>query len=57
MDANIEIKVALHLAGMPISTNETAMAGDAIAAGAVLLTNNVRKFERVLGLVLEDWVG
>lgn len=56
VDATTEIKVALHLAGTPIGPNDTAIAGHAIAAGAVLVTNNVREFERVPGLVLEDWV-
>ncbi|MEP8861117.1 type II toxin-antitoxin system VapC family toxin (plasmid) [Enterobacter asburiae] len=56
VDATTEIKVALRLAGTPIGPNDTAIAGHAIAAGAVLVTNNVREFERVPGLVLEDWV-
>lgn len=56
MDATTEIKVALRLAGTPIGPNDTAIAGHAIAAGAILVTNNVREFERVPGLVLEDWV-
>ncbi|MDK1233963.1 VapC toxin family PIN domain ribonuclease, partial [Cronobacter turicensis] len=34
--------------------NDTAIAGHAIAAGAVLVTNNMR--ERVPGLLLEDWI-
>ncbi|EIS5429472.1 type II toxin-antitoxin system VapC family toxin [Salmonella enterica] len=54
VDATTEIKVALRLAGTPIGPNDTAIAGHAI--GAVLVTNNVREFERVPGLVLEDWV-
>lgn len=56
VDATTEIKVALRLAGTPIGPNDTAIAGHAIAAGAVLVTNNVREFERVPGLALEDWV-
>ncbi|EPU3029477.1 VapC toxin family PIN domain ribonuclease, partial [Escherichia coli] len=43
-------------AGTPIGPNDTAIAGHAIAAGAILVTNNVREFARVPGLVLEDWV-
>ena len=56
VDAITEIKVALRLAGTPIGPNDTAIAGHAIATGAVLVTNNTREFERVPGLTLEDWV-
>lgn len=56
VDATTEIKVALRLAGTPIGPNDTAIAGHAIAAGAVLVTNNTREFERVPGLAIEDWV-
>nr|WP_249428473.1 type II toxin-antitoxin system VapC family toxin [Enterobacter bugandensis] len=56
VDATTEIKVAQRLAGTPIGQNDTAIAGHAIAVGAVLVTNNTREFERVPGLVLEDWV-
>ncbi|UWM63521.1 type II toxin-antitoxin system VapC family toxin [Enterobacter sp. CP102] len=55
VDATIDIKLALRTAGTPIGPNDTAIAGHAIAAGAVLVTNNVREFERAPGLVLEDW--
>ena len=56
VDATTEIKAALAAAGTPIGPNDTAIAGHAIAAGAVLVTNNTRGFERVPGLKLEGWV-
>ena len=56
VDATAEIKAALSAAGTPIGPNDTAIAGHAIAAGVILVTNNTREFARVPGLVLEDWV-
>lgn len=55
VDATTDIKVALRQAGTPIGPNDTAIAGHAIAAGAVLVTRNGGEFERVPGLMLEDW--
>jgi tRNA(fMet)-specific endonuclease VapC len=31
------------------------IAGQARARGLMLVTNNVKEFERVLGLLVEDW--
>lgn len=56
VDATTEIKVALRQIGTPIGPNDTAIAGHAMAVGAILVTNNTREFERVPGLKLEDWV-
>ena len=56
VDATTEIRSALFATGTPIGPNDTAIAGHAIAAGAVLVINNTREFERVPGLVLENWV-
>ncbi|MDR7345428.1 putative nucleic acid-binding protein [Pantoea alhagi] len=50
----MEMKAALAAAGTPNDPNDTAIAGHAIATGAILVTNNVREFERVPSLVLED---
>ena len=55
VDATTEIKSALSAAGTPIGPNDTGIAGHAISAGAILVTNNVREFERVTGLAVEDW--
>ncbi len=55
VDATTVIKAALAATGTPIGPNDTAIAGHAIAAGAILVTNNTRELERVAGLMLEDW--
>jgi tRNA(fMet)-specific endonuclease VapC len=47
--------VDLQRAGKPIGTMDTMIAGHAIAAGCVLVTNNERHFSRVSGLRVENW--
>ncbi|HDL8090064.1 TPA: VapC toxin family PIN domain ribonuclease, partial [Yersinia enterocolitica] len=41
--------------GTPIGGNDAAIAGHAVSAGAILVTNNIREFERVKKLRIEDW--
>ena len=56
VDFTTQIKAALATAGTPFGPIDTAIAGHAIVASAVLVTNNTREFARVPGLVLEDWL-
>lgn len=54
-EATTAIRMAMNDTVTPLSPNDTAIAGHAVDAGAVLVTNNVRELERVPGLKLEDW--
>ena len=56
VDATTEVKATLTAAGTPLDPNDTAIAGHAVAADAILVTNNTREFARIPNLVLEDWV-
>lgn len=56
VDATVTVKRDLMARGLPIGPNDTAIAGHAISAGCVLVTNNAREFQRVDGLMWEDWV-
>ncbi len=55
VDETTLIKQDLAKKGTPIGSNDAAIAGHAIAAKCTLITNNVREFERVEGLAIEDW--
>jgi tRNA(fMet)-specific endonuclease VapC len=50
------IRAVLEKAGTPIGVNDLHISGHARSEGLILVTNNVREFERVPGLVLENWV-
>lgn len=49
------IKQDLAAKGTPIGSNDTMIAGHALASECVLVTNNIREFSRVEGLRFEDW--
>ena len=50
------IRSDLEKQGMLIGVNDLHIAGHARSEGLVLVTNNMREFERVNGLCLENWV-
>ncbi len=49
------IRQDLAARGTPIGGNDVMIAGHALAADCVLVTNNMREFSRVQGLRFEDW--
>ena len=50
------IRAVLEKQGTPIGVNDLHIAGQARSRGLVLVTNNLREFQRVPGLLLENWV-
>lgn len=50
------IRANLERQGTPIGVNDLHIAGHARSEGLVLVTNNMREFERVDGLCVENWV-
>jgi len=51
-----EIRTDLERKGTPIGVNDLHIAGHARSEGLTLVTNNLKEFERVEGLRLENWV-
>lgn len=51
-----EVRSVLQKAGTPIGNNDLWIAAHALSLGVPLVSNNLREFERVPGLKLENWV-
>lgn len=52
-----EIRAHLQKQGTPIGNNDLWIAAHARAEDLTLVTNNVREFERVADLRVQNWVG
>jgi len=51
-----DIRADLERKGTPIGVNDLHIAAHARSEGVVLVTNNLREFERVAGLRVENWL-
>lgn len=50
-----KIKADLEKKGTPIDPLDMMIAGHAMSMGYAVVTNNVKEFSRVQGLILENW--
>jgi len=51
-----DVRSELEKKGQIIGSHDLLISAHALSRGAVLVTNNTKEFERVDGLVLENWV-
>ncbi len=52
-----EIRATLEVLGTSIGPHDVLIAGQACARGLVLVSRNLREFQRVDGLTVENWEG
>lgn len=50
-----QARAAMSAAGTPIGPYDVLIAGQALARDLTLVTHNVREFQRIAGLKIEDW--
>ncbi|MDR3161459.1 MAG: PIN domain-containing protein [Spirochaetaceae bacterium] len=50
-----EIRTALETSGRPLENMDVLIAASAMAAGATLVTHNMKHFSMIRGLKVEDW--
>ena len=57
-EANLygKLRAGLEQQGTPIGSLDTLISAHALSLGATLVTNNIREFERVPELLVENWV-
>jgi len=51
------LRSTLESMGRPIGSMDTLIAAHALSLGAILVTNNVRHFNHVPNLEIENWAG
>ncbi len=51
-----QIRAELYRVGTPIGPYDMMIAGQARARGLIFVTNNTKEFERIPGLMLENWI-
>lgn len=51
-----QLRAELYRIGKPIGPYDMMIAGHARSMGVILVTNNLKEFERVPGLRVENWV-
>ena len=51
-----QLRAELYKVGQPIGPYDMMIAGHARAYGLILISNNIKEFERIPGLRLENWV-
>ncbi len=53
--AAVGVRAALQRQGRPIGAYDILIAGCGLARGLVVVTSNVGEFQRVSGLIVENW--
>jgi tRNA(fMet)-specific endonuclease VapC len=51
-----KIRAELERAGQLIGSMDMLIGAHAVSLDAILVTNNIREFQRINGLILEDWM-
>ena len=56
-DTFAKIRVQLEKRGTPIGFADTMISAHALSLKATLVSNNLKHFQKVKGLALENWIG